>query len=546
MSVLTVENLRVGFDAEHATAVVDGVSFAIEPGTCLAIVGESGSGKSVTARSLIGLPGKNGWVTADAIRLGERDVRSLRPNQWRGVRGKDIGFVLQDALVSLDPLRPVGKEIADALRLHTRLSPRARRAKAIELLDSVGVPDPANRARQRSGELSGGLRQRALIATAIALDPPLLIADEPTTALDATVQAQILELLEELKSRGTAILLISHDLAVVNRIADEVAVMKDGVFVEIGTAHQVIGSPQHEYTRQLIEAVPTGKTRDERLSITLSRVDATVLARVPHADPVPAGTTVIEARGLAKSFRRPDGSHHLAVDDVSFELARGETLGIVGESGSGKSTVARIVLGLEKPDSGAVDIFGEPWTAATESERRARRSRIGVIYQDPLSSFDPRWTVSQILTDALTLGRSIRPGSRIGDVEQLLELVDLPTNLLSRRPLRLSGGQRQRVAIARTLAHAPDVIVCDEPVSALDVSVQAQVLDLLVDLQKNLGLSYLFISHDLGVVHHVSDRLIVMKDGRVVESGTASDVFSAPQESYTQALLAASPRFVTT
>lgn len=541
MSVISVRDLHVGFGNGD---VVSGVSFDIEPGQCLAIVGESGSGKSVTARSLIGLAGRNSVVTAATLELEGRDIRSLSPRGLRGIRGAKIGFVLQDALVSLDPLRPVGKEIADALRVHSSLSARARREKAIALLDSVGVPDAANRSRQRSGELSGGLRQRALIASALALDPPLLIADEPTTALDATVQARILELLGELKSRGTAILLISHDLAVVEEVADQIAVMKDGVFVEVGEARAVIANPQHEYTRQLIEAVPSGKSRDSRLSLQPTRVETAVLVR-ERRQAEPDGTLVLEATGLRKSFRRPDGSTHNAVDDVSFALGRGRTLGIVGESGSGKTTAARIVLGLEHPDSGEVRLFDQPWSALPERERRASRSRIGVIYQDPLSSFDPRWTVAQILADSLTAGRSIRPGARRAEVLQLLDLVDLSPALLTRRPLHLSGGQRQRVAIARTLAHAPDIIVCDEPVSALDVSVQAQVLDLLVDLQKGLDLSYLFISHDLGVVNHVSDELVVMKDGRIVEAGDAREIFANPQQDYTRELLSAAPHFST-
>jgi peptide/nickel transport system ATP-binding protein len=536
--LLTATDLRVTFGSgSQAREVVSGISFGVRAGECLAIVGQSGSGKSVTARTLLGLTGDGSRVSGkldfdglDLTRLGER--------QWRAIRGVRIGFILQDALVSLDSVRPVGREIAEPLRLHRYGTAASRRAKVIELLRQVGVPEPEMRARQLPGELSGGLRQRALIATAIALDPQLLIADEPTTALDVTIQAQILGLLGESKRRGRALIVISHDLAVVSRIADRVAVMQDGVIVEQGRTSDVLSHPEHPYTQSLLDAIPSEHSRGTRLSAPGQSV---ARARIAPLQPVNGAQPLLTAAGLVKRYKGPDGKVRTVVNDVSFELRAGETLGVVGESGSGKTTTGRIVLAVTRPDEGDVLLHGQPWTALREHQRRSRRSHIGVVYQDPLSSFDPRWTVRRIVSDAL-------PGSypdaerRASRTRELLHQVGLSDDVLDRRPLLLSGGQRQRVAIARALAPEPEIIVCDEPVSALDVSIQAQVLDLFADLQDELGLSYIFISHDLGVIHHMSDRVLVMSDGRVVEQGDAAQVFSSPAHPYTQRLLAALPR----
>lgn len=537
-NLLEVGGLRVGYGHRAAVRpVVKDISFSLTGGKCLAIVGESGSGKSVTARTLVGLTGGRSHVTADRLEFNGRNVLGLSDRQWRRLRGKEIGFILQDALVSLDQLRPVGAEIAEALRLHGWGTRAERREKVIDLLAEVGIPDPELRARQLPHELSGGLRQRALIASAVALDPSLIIADEPTTALDVTVQAQVLDLLDEGKRRDKALILISHDLAVVARMADEVAVMRGGEIVEHGDADDVLYRPRHEYTRALLDAVPSTRSKGTRLSHTIRPVSASR----PPATGAATGL-VIKADGLVKHYAGPDGLTRTVVDDVSFELTAGETLGIVGESGSGKTTTARIALALIEPDGGQVLLNGEPWTATSPKERRGRRRQITVVYQDPLSSFDPRWSVRRILADALPPGAHPNAVLREERVRVLLDQVGLEEEHLDRRPLQLSGGQRQRVAIARALAPEPSVIVCDEPVSALDVSIQAQVLDLLTDLQSELGLSYLFISHDLGVIHHMSDRVLVMKDGRVVESGTADAVFHEPCETYTRQLLAALPR----
>ncbi|TFD21166.1 ABC transporter ATP-binding protein [Cryobacterium sp. TMS1-13-1] len=547
-AALTVHNLRVGFGATES--VVNGVSFEIAPGECLAIVGESGSGKSVTARSLLGLAGGNARVQADRLDLGGRSVLGLTDRAWQSRRGKDVGLVLQDALVSLDPLRPIGREIADSLRLHTTLGAAARARRVVELLDAVGLPDPAQQVHKLSGQLSGGERQRALIAAAIALGPPLLIADEPTTALDVTVQAQILALLEQIKLSGTALLLISHDLAVVSRIADRVAVMHDGRLIESGPTEQVLGTPQHEQTRRMVAAVPADKPRGTRLS-PLDSPAAHTIPRSPAPAPTATeqGEIVLEAIGLTRSFRRPDGSRQLAVDDVSFALHRGSTLGIVGESGSGKTTTARLMLALLKPEQGEVQLFGRAWSSIAEKDRRGQRPGIGAIYQDALGSFDPRRSVAEILADALGPALTDSRGSRrspqsLARLTTLLDEVELAGTVLPRRPLELSGGQRQRVGIARALAGRPEILICDEPVSSLDVSVQAQVLDLLDDVQRERGLSLIFISHDLGVVQHISDEVAVMRSGRIVENGPAARVFAAPQHPYSMQLLSAVPRLL--
>ncbi|WFU62732.1 dipeptide ABC transporter ATP-binding protein [Bradyrhizobium brasilense] len=539
--LLAVDSLCVSFGRDIAAKeVVRNVSFSLRPGRCLAIVGESGSGKSVTARALIGLAGRHARVHARQLSFDGTDLIGLNDRGWRRIRGNGIGFVLQDALVSLDPLRRIGKEIGEGLRLHGAVSSRQELAQRVKaLLKLVGIPDPEIKAQQLPHQLSGGLRQRALIAAALALDPHLLIADEPTTALDVTTQAQVLALLEETKTRGKALILISHDLAVVSRVADEVLVMRQGEVVERGTAAQIFGDPRHFYTRQLLDAVPSGRPRGSRLSSsTIGEQTEPPVQSPPTSRPI-----VLEATNLVKRFKGPDGTLRAAVDGVSFDLRSGETLGIVGESGSGKSTMARMVLALEGPDEGAVQFEGRAWTALAERERRERRRSISIIYQDPLSSFDPRWTVDRILSDSLSSnGQTSR--KRQKRVIELLDLVGLSKTLLDRRPIELSGGQRQRVAIARAIAPSPAVIVCDEPVSALDVSIQAQVLDLLGDLKRHLGVSYLFISHDLGVVRHISDRIIVMRQGRIVDCGATEEIFLNPRSEYTRSLIAAMPRLV--
>jgi len=548
--LVKLESLHVSFGRDpRDRPVVNDVSLELHRGRCLAIVGESGSGKSVTARTLLGLTGTFAKIETAAFQFAGRDVSRYRDRDWRRLRGRHIGYVSQDALVSLDQLRQVGREVGEGLRLHKAVRGRAElHAKVIELLRQVDIADPEVKARQLPHELSGGQRQRALIASALALDPEVLIADEPTTALDATVQAQVLELLADTRDRGKALVIISHDLAVVSQMADELLVMRHGQIVERGAAVDVLSNPQHEYTQRLLDAVPSGHSRGSRLAPADAAPSGVIAAFGPrhaaHAAAHEHGADdgpLLEVSGVRKSFRGPDRQLRAAVHEVSFTLNRGETLGIVGESGSGKSTTARIVMALEHPDAGNVTLRGLPWSGIPERERRRRRREISMIYQDPLSSFDPRWSVERIVGDAIAthVDGQEQQRRRFGE---LLDLVGLPRDLRARRPLELSGGQRQRVAIARAIAPSPSVIVCDEPVSALDVSIQAQVLDLLVDLRDELKISYLFISHDLGVVHHISDRVLVMNEGHVVEHGDAEHVLRHPEHDYTRKLVSAVPR----
>ncbi|MGW0638398.1 dipeptide ABC transporter ATP-binding protein [Nocardia salmonicida] len=529
MSLIAVENLRVGFAGKE---VVHGIDLRIEPGEAVALVGESGSGKSVTARALVGLAGPGAGVRADRLDLFGQDARSHRDRQWRRIRGSDIGFVLQDALVSLDPLYSIGSQLAEAQRALTDLRGKALTERSVRLLTDVGVPEPELRLRQYPHELSGGLRQRVLIATALAGDPRLIVADEPTTALDVTVQQQILELLRARKADGTALLLISHDLAVVAEVADRVLVMRDGEVVEEGSTHDVLARPEHPYTKKLLAAVPSAASRGSKLSVS-------ELRELPPRS-VDNTRVVLSVRNLCKTYGSGSAARTV-VDNVDFDLFGGETLGIVGESGSGKTTTARLALRLIAPSSGRVVVDGEPWSELSDKALRPLRGAAQLIAQDPLSSFDPRYTVERVIGESLdTVG--LRGKARTERVHEILDAVGLARDLLPRHPRTLSGGQRQRVAIARALAPNPALLIADEPLSALDVSVQAQILDLLAELQSEFGTALLLISHDLGVVHHLADRVLVMKDGRIVESGEADTVLRSPQHEYTRQLVASVPR----
>lgn len=534
-----VQNLNVGFaTVDGYKPVVHNFNLRLHKGETVAIVGESGSGKTVATRALLGLVGDNAVVSAEVLRYREQSLLAATPREWKALRGAQVGYVLQDALVSLDPLQPVRREIAEALDAHLDLDRGQRQQSILELLTRVGVPQPEIRQDQYPGELSGGLRQRALIATALAQNPPVIIADEPTTALDVLVQGQVLQVLRNLIKGGTSLILISHDLSVVASVADVILVMKDGRVVESGAAEQVLNNPQHPYTQSLIRAVPGPDTRGRRLSdapSTLESRDAVL------ASSVKTGDLLLEARDLSKSFKAPNGQLIHAIRNASLHLTKGEVLGIVGQSGSGKSTVARVLLGLTAPDGGSVLYQGIEWLKGSHHERRQVRGKIAMVYQDPYSSFDPRWTVTRILSDVLNLyGGGRKAGAK--EVIDLLKTVGLTKQHANSYPLNLSGGQRQRVAIARALAVNPEVLVLDEAVSALDVSIQAQILDLLTDLREKYNLSIIFISHDLGVIHHIADRVLVMKDGEIVEEGPAEAIFSFPQHPYTQELIAALPR----
>ncbi|MEO3814011.1 ABC transporter ATP-binding protein [Sphaerisporangium sp. B11E5] len=526
--LVAVRDLAVTFATRRGPVeAVRGVSFRIERGQVVAIVGESGSGKSVTARSLVGLAGDDATVRAQELTFDGADLRQAGERAWRTLRGRRAGFVLQDALGSLDPLRRVGAEVAEPLREHRIVPPAGIEPEVVRLLTETGVPAPESRARQYPHQLSGGLRQRALIASALAARPDLLIADEPTTALDATVQRQVLRLLRERIADGTAILLISHDIGVVAEIADYVYVMKDGLFVEEGPPSKVLESPTHPYTKTLVAAV-LGTSRGP--------------GRHGSGGPADGGEPVVlRADGLVKRYRLPGRGEFTAVEGVSATVSAGETLGIVGESGSGKTTVGRLLTGLLSPDEGRVEVDGRPWDELRGRARRAARRRIQMIYQNPLASFDPRYTARLLLEEPLRVDRT-PARERARHVARLLEYVGLDEGILDRRARDLSGGQRQRLAIARALAPEPAVIVCDEPVSALDASIQAQVLDVLAEVQERLGVAYVFISHDLGVVRRLSHRVIVMKEGQVVETGETATVFDTSQHPYTKSLLDAVPR----
>ncbi|PRB12762.1 MULTISPECIES: ABC transporter ATP-binding protein [unclassified Microbacterium] len=530
-TVLTAADLRVSYAGRE---VVHGVSFELNEGETLALVGESGSGKSTTAHAILGLLPEGGRVDAGSVRLGDLDVSGWSDRALRGIRGPIVGLVPQDPVTSLDPVRPIGAQVEEILRLHGHRDRRRRRARVLELLDRVGIDDPDLRARQYPHELSGGMRQRVLIATAIALRPRVLIADEPTSALDATVQRRVLDLLDELRrEEGTGILLVTHDLGVAADRAQQLVVLKDGAIVEQGASADVLAAPSDAYTRQLLADAPafvTGFRRPE--APPFLRDAAAVAAEDPYA---------IVAEGLVKEFRVKRRESFRAVDDVSFRVRRGTTHALVGESGSGKTTTARLITRFQRADAGTIRLDGEDVTGVSGEGLRALRRRIQLVYQNPFASLDPRQQVADIVAEPL---QNFRVGSKAERRERALALIDrvaLPADLARRTPRELSGGQRQRVAIARALAIDPEILVLDEAVSALDVTVQARILELLASLQAELGLTYLFISHDLAVVRRISHTVSVMRRGRIVEEGATEELFRDPQHDYTRELLAAVP-----
>ncbi|WP_427891905.1 dipeptide ABC transporter ATP-binding protein [Kribbella sp. GL6] len=521
--LLSVDNLSVDYRLKHGvTRAVDGVAFEVGPGQVLALVGESGSGKTTTGHAILGLLADNAVVAGGSIRYRGEPIHDLPARKLRELLGTSISLIPQDPMVSLDPVRRIGHQIEDVLRLHSDLDAPQRRAKVLALLELVGFTDVEQRYRQYPHELSGGMRQRVLVAAAVAAEPDLIIADEPTSGLDVTVQAQVLDLIDDLRARtGTAVVLITHDLGVASDRADLIGVMWRGELVELGPAREVLDNPQHPYTQQLLASVPS------RLEFTRER-------------PAPA-EPVIEVRNLRKEY---DG--FVAVDDVSFTVEAGRTLAIVGESGSGKSTTARVLTGLTPATGGSVHLLGTEITGLSRGDFRPLRRDIQIVFQNPYSSFDPRFDVYDVVSEPL---QSFTPGRRWPPrrnrrthedrVVAALEAAALPGDFVDRHPRELSGGQRQRIAIARALVLEPRIVVLDEPISALDVSVQAQILELLRDLQERLGLTYVFISHDLAVVRAISDQVAVMHRGRIVEQGDAEQVFTAPTADYTVQLLSA-------
>ncbi|WP_435837239.1 ABC transporter ATP-binding protein [Streptomyces asoensis] len=535
--LLEVRDLSVSYRTRGGTVrAVRGIDLDVWPGQITAVVGESGSGKSTTAHAITRLLAANAHVDAGTVRFGRHDLTALSERELRTVRGARIGLVPQDPTVSLNPVKRVGEQVAEVLRIHGLATRRSAPAAAIAVLERAGLPDAAVRARQYPHELSGGMRQRALIAVAIAAGPELIIADEPTSALDVTVQRVILDHLQHLtEESGTAVLLVTHDLGVAADRAQRIVVMSEGEVVEAGPTREVLENPRHAYTRRLLAAAPSLATARPRPTGPTGPADT----------PAPGTAPLVEVRNLVKEFRLPaagGGARTLrAVDDVSLTLHRGRTLALVGESGSGKSTTARLVLRLAEPSAGSVLFDGADVTTARGARTRELRRRAQLVYQNPYASLDPRFSVGEVITEPLRAFRVGDRASRLARARELLGKVALPASVVDRRPAELSGGQRQRVAIARALALSPDLVVCDEPVSALDVSVQAQVLDLLAELQADTGVAYLFISHDLAVVRQIAHRVAVMRSGRIVETGTAEELFTRPRHDYTRELLAAIP-----
>jgi peptide/nickel transport system ATP-binding protein len=530
--LLSVRDLRVAFATQSGRVqAVDGVSFELARGEVLAIVGESGSGKSVTAQTILGLTRSANAQIEGSARLGERELIGASERELRDVRGARVGMVFQDPMTSFNPVYKIGRQIAEAIRAHRgEVDGGKAHERAIELLDSVGIPNAEQRVDSYPNEFSGGMRQRAMIAMALALDPEVLIADEPTTALDVTVQAQILALLERLnRQRGLATILITHDFGVVAEVADRVLVMHQGTIVERGDLDEIFYSPTDPYTRKLLDAV----------------------VRLDEAPPLRArgpSEALLEVTDLVKHFPIKRGlifnrevDRVRAVDGVSLSVRQGETLGLVGESGSGKSTLARAILQLLAPTSGSVRFEGREIAGLSRREMRPLRRQLQMIFQDPYASLNPRKRIGQIVGEPLRLQGEASGAELRKEVQRLLDRVGLGAEHYDRFPHEFSGGQRQRIGIARALALRPKLIIADEPVSALDVSIRAQILELLSELQSEFGLTYVFVAHDIGVVRHVSDRIAVMYQGKIVEEGAADAVCERPTDAYTKQLLAAVP-----
>ncbi|WP_342506642.1 ABC transporter ATP-binding protein [Sporosarcina sp. FSL K6-2383] len=532
-TVLKVTDLHVSFvSQEEDFNAVRGVSFEVKKGETLGIVGESGSGKSVTARSIMRLlPSPPSYMKEGTIEFQGQNLTLKTEKEMESIRGRDISMIFQDPMTSLNPTIKIGKQIAESLMKHQNLSKREAKKEALDLLKVVGIHNSEARFNQYPHEFSGGMRQRVMIAMALACRPSLLIADEPTTALDVTIQAQILNLMKDMQERfGTSIILITHDLGVVAGMCDRVAVMKDGEIVETGTTNEIFENPQHAYTKKLLNALP--------------RLDEKKKTKKPPRikEGLDPASPLLEVKSLKQYFDAGKGNLTKAVDSISFHIRPGETLGLVGESGSGKSTTGRAILRLHEPTDGDVLYQGMAVNRLSKNEMKTMRRHMQMIFQDPYSSLNPRFKVLDIIGQALDIHRlSKNNEERKKRVEELLVMVGLEPSHAMRYPHEFSGGQRQRIGIARALAVEPDFIVCDEPLSALDVSIQSQIVELLEDLQHRLGLTYLFIAHDLSMVKHISDRVAVMYAGKIVELAESEELYNNPQHPYTKSLLAAIP-----
>jgi peptide/nickel transport system ATP-binding protein len=549
--LLSIRDLKVAFRLGERGAIklvqaVDGVSFDIPEHTTVALVGESGSGKSVTAMSILNLLPDNA-VRSGVIEYNGRDLLKASLSELQALRGREIACVFQDPMTSLNPVFTVGQQIAEALQRHLGLGRRVAIERAEALLVEVGIPEPKRRLDSYPHELSGGQQQRVMIAMALACEPKLLIADEPTTALDVTIQRQILELIAKLQERHRmSVLFISHDLALVGEIAHHVVVMRQGIVREQGPVAQIFQHPQDIYTKALLACRPSLGNTGARLPVIDDHIEGIVPSRAGKPKD-PNAPVLLEVRALAKSFFLREGlfgkREFKAVRDVNFKLRRGHTLGVVGESGSGKTTMGLTLLRLHEPTAGEVLFDGRNLLTLSDHERQLMRRRIQIVFQNPYASLNPRFTIGQTLVEPMAIhGIGADAAERTQRARALLGKVGLDDSALGKYPHEFSGGQRQRIAIARCLTLEPEVLVLDEAVSALDVSVQAQVLNLLKDLQDDLGLAYVFISHDLAVVRFVSDEVLVMKDGEVVEQAPAQALLAAPAQEYTRRLLGAVPR----
>lgn len=530
-AILQIKNLSVTFEKEdYEVKAVKDVSFSINKGETLGIVGESGSGKSITARSIMRLlPAASIAKQGEIIFLGN-NLADFSEKEMESIRGRDIGMIFQDPMTSLNPTMNIGKQIVEGLKKHQKLSNKEAKKQALEMLELVGIKNSELRFHQYPHEFSGGMRQRAMIAIALACRPALLIADEPTTALDVTIQAQILNLMKNMQERfGTSIILITHDLGVVAGMCDRVIVMKEGEIVEEGSTIEIFEQPKHPYTLKLLNALP----RLDEKKKAKPRTHA-----IDSNDQLP----LLEVRGLKQYFDMGKGNIVKAVNDISFSIKQGETLGVVGESGSGKSTTGRSILQLHKPTAGEILYKGMAINRFSNAEMKTMRRHMQIIFQDPYASLNPRLKVLDIIGEALDVHNlTSNKVERKEKVESLLEMVGLDPSHANRYPHEFSGGQRQRIGIARALAVEPKFIICDEPLSALDVSIQSQIVKLLEELQQRLGLTYLFIAHDLSMVKHISDRVAVMYMGKIVELAESEELYSNPLHPYTKSLLAAIP-----
>lgn len=562
--LLKVENLEVSFKSESKQWIktVKGISFSIPKNKTVALVGESGSGKSVTSLAVMGLlpKGQSQISEQSQIRFEDKDLLNLSVAELRNICGKDIAMIFQEPMSSLNPVFTVGDQIAEVLRIHLGMGRKQARARVLELLKEVGIPSPDTKIDAYPSQLSGGQQQRVMIAMAIACEPKLLIADEPTTALDVTIQKQIIDLLESLRQRREmSMLFITHDLALVGEIADEVIVMRHGEIRESGDAQQVLEQPNDVYTRALLHCRPQLSSRPYRLPVTsdfMKQENGQLIEAInlstSHLQERSRGLTgdepiILDVQNLKKSFYSRKGlwgrDEFQAVKDVSFKLAKGKTLGLVGESGSGKTTIGLLLMRLHEATGGQAFIDGKDILAMSEKEFALYQRKIQIIFQNPYASLNPRFTIGQILLEPMRIhgiGQNDQERKKIA--LELLERVSLPIEAYDRYPHEFSGGQRQRIAIARCLTLKPEILICDESVSALDVSVQAQVLNLLQDLQDEFGLSYIFISHDLSVVKYISDQVMVMNHGEVVEIANSDELYLNPQHEYTQKLLKAIPQ----